>query len=205
MKVVTGVFDTYRQAEDAVGDLKDSGVSSDDITLVSRDPSYVEGSSETSAVEGMGVGSGLGLIVGGGAGLLAGLGMMAIPGVGPVVAAGWLAATLTGAAAGTVLGGAGGGVIGALMGADVSEADAHVYAESVRRGGTLVSVRVHDDRVPDAKAILDRHHPVDPEDRRRTYREGGWESFDADAPTYPATPGEIAEFDEGRASRRAGM
>jgi hypothetical protein len=153
----------------------------------------------------MGVGSGLGLLAGGTAGLLTGLGMIAIPGVGPVVAAGWLVATVTGAAAGTVLGGATGGVIGALTGSDVTEEDAHVYAEGVRRGGTLVSVRVHDDRVPDAQAILDRHQPVDLEDRRQTYRQGGWERFDAEADAYPATPGEIAEFDETRTRRRAGM
>jgi hypothetical protein len=211
MKVVTGLFDTCRQAEDAVATLKESGIASDDITIVSRDPAYVDDGSEKSAAEGMGVGSGLGLVAGGSAGLLAGLGVIAIPGIGPVVAAGWLVSLLAGAAAGTVVGGAAGGLIGALKGSDISEADAHVYAESIRRGGTLVSVRVHDDRVPEAEAILDRHTPVDLEGRRKTYAETGWQGFaeDVDAPPFAVTPavspGDIAELDEERHRRRAGQ
>jgi hypothetical protein len=209
MKVVTGLFDTYRQAEDAVAALKESGVASDDITIVSRDPTYVDGT-EKPAAEGMGLGSGIGLIGGGAAGLLAGLGVIAIPGIGPVVAAGWLVSLVAGAAAGTVVGGAAGGLIGALKGSDISEADAHVYAESLRRGGTLVSVRVHDDRVPEAEAILDHHTPVDLEGRRKTYAETGWERFDEDgnAPPFTVTPavspGDIAELDQERYRRRAG-
>ena len=67
-------------------------------------------------------------------------GLMAIPGVGPVVAAGWLVATLTGAAAvGTA-----GGIVGALSQAGFSPEDADVYAESIRRGGALVSVKVEE-------------------------------------------------------------
>jgi hypothetical protein len=207
MKTVTGLFDTYRQAEDAVAALKESGISSDDITLVSRDADYIN-QPESSAAEGMGVGSGLGMIAGGSAGLLTGLGIIAIPGVGPVVAAGWLVALLAGAAAGTVVGGAAGGLIGGLMGSDVSEADANVLAEGIRRGGTLVSVRVHDDRVPEAKAILDRHRPVDIEGRRKTYAEGGWDRFEEDRAVEnvaPAiTPGDVAALDEERYPRRIG-
>jgi hypothetical protein len=210
MKTVTGLFDTYRQAEDAVAALKESGISGDDISIVSRDPAFVDNSPETTAAEGMGVGSGLGLIAGGSAGLLTGLGMIAIPGVGPVVAAGWLISMLAGAAAGTVLGGAAGGLVGALIGSDVTEEDAHVYAESVRRGGSLVQARVHDDRVPEAESILDRHTPVDLEGRRKTYAETGWEKFEdeADATPYVATPAvtpsDIAELDEERYRKRAG-
>ncbi len=208
MKIVTGLFDTYRQAEDAVAALKESGISSDDISIVSRDADYVPDDAESTAAEGMGVGSGLGLIAGGSAGLLTGLGIIAIPGVGPVVAAGWLVATLAGAAAGTVVGGAAGGLLGALTGSNVSEADAHVYAESVRRGGTLVSVRVHDDRVAEAQSILDRSTPVDVQGRRKTYADTGWDKFDENAPPYSATPavtpGNIAKLDEERYRRRAG-
>jgi hypothetical protein len=207
MKTVTGLFDTYRQAEDAVAALKESGISSDDITLVSRDADYI-GKPESATTEGMGVGSGLGLIAGGSAGLLTGLGMIAIPGVGPVVAAGWLVSLLAGAAAGTVVGGAAGGLIGALVGSDVSEADANVLAESVRRGGTLVSVRVHDDRVFEAQTVLDRHLPVDIEGRRKTYAESGWDRFDetqaSEIVTPAITPGDVAALDEERFRRRTG-
>ena len=85
--------------------------------------------------EDAGKGAGIGAAVGGVGGLLTGLGLMAIPGVGPVVAAGWLAATAAGAVTGAAVGGAAGGIIGGLTDAGVSEDDAHVYAEGVRRGG----------------------------------------------------------------------
>lgn len=82
--------------------------------------------------------AGAGAALGGAAGLLAGLGAFVIPGIGPVVAAGWLAGALGGA----VLGGAAGGVIGALVEAGVSENDAAQYADGLKRGGTLVTIRV---------------------------------------------------------------
>jgi hypothetical protein len=82
--------------------------------------------------------AGIGAALGGAAGLLAGLGAFILPGIGAVVAAGWLASALAGAMAG----GAAGGVVGALMQAGVSENDAAGYAEGVRRGGTLVTIRV---------------------------------------------------------------
>src|ERR1700742_3083487 len=63
-----------------------------------------------------------------------------IPGLGPVVAAGWLAATAVGAAAGAATG----GIVGALTEAGVSKEEAPLYAEGVRRGGTLVSAPVPD-------------------------------------------------------------
>ena len=209
MKTVTGLFDTYRQAEDAVAALKESGISSDDISIISRDANYIQGDPDTASAEGLGLGSGLGLLAGGGAGLLTGLGIVAIPGLGPVVAAGWLISMLAGAAAGTVLGGAAGGLIGALTSSDINEADAHVYAESVRRGGSLVQARVHDDRAPEAEAILDRHTPVDIEGRRKTYAETGWERFDEELPLSAAAtpavmPSDVEELEEERIKRRAG-
>src|SRR3954468_5797924 len=82
--------------------------------------------------------AGIGAALGGAAGLLAGLSAFVVPGIGAVVAAGWLASALAGA----VAGGAAGGVVGALIEAGVSENDAAGYAEGVRRGGTLVTIRV---------------------------------------------------------------
>ena len=77
---------------------------------------------------------------------------MAIPGVGPVVAAGWLASTLAGAAAGAATGGA----LGALTQAGISDDDAHVYAEGLRRGGAVVSARVADQDAARLQAVMDR-------------------------------------------------
>ncbi|WP_420878188.1 hypothetical protein [Rhizobium changzhiense] len=123
-------------------------------------------------------GAGIGAAVGGAGGLLTGLGLMAIPGVGPVVAAGWLAATAAGAVAGAVAGGAAGGLIGALTDSGVSEDDAHLYAEGVRRGGSLVTAKVDDARASEAQAILQGSNWVDPVERRRAYNDQGWTRFD---------------------------
>jgi len=142
MQTVTGLYDNYDDARTVVSELEDEGISSSDISIVGRKGE----TNETYAAEGAATGAGVGAVVGGAGGLLAGLGMLAIPGVGPVVAAGWLAATVAGAAAGAVAGGAAGGIIGSLTSAGVDEDDAHVYAEGVRRGSTLVSVRVDDDQ-----------------------------------------------------------
>jgi len=127
-------------------------------------------------------GATLGTVLGGGAGLLAGLGMLAIPGVGPIVAAGWLVATLAGAGVGA----AAGGLLGSLTGAGVSEADAHTYSESVRRGGSLVTVRADSSMASKIEAFLDGRTPVDPAVRRTEYEKTGWTGFDHAAPAYSA-------------------
>ena len=127
-------------------------------------------------------------MLGGGAGLLAGLGLLAIPGLGPVVAAGWLAAARR--RRGRRCGRAG-GLVGALVGAGMSDDHAHVYSESVRRGGTLVSARVADGDAGRIQAILDSSSPIDPVARGAEYRKAGWTTFDPKAPPYRPSETEI--------------
>ena len=81
--------------------------------------------------------------------------------------------------------------MGALVGAGVSEKDAHVYSESIRRGGTLVSVRTKDEDASRVQAILDRYKPIDPAVRGAEYRKEGWTTFDPDAPAYRPSDDEI--------------
>jgi hypothetical protein len=178
MQTVTGLYDNYANARAAVNALEDAGISSSNISIVGREGE----TNESYAGEGAATGASVGAVVGGTGGLLAGLGMLAIPGVGPVVAAGWLAATAAGAAAGAVAGGAAGGIIGSMTNAGVDEDDAHVYAEGVRRGSTLVSVRVEEDQGDVARSILNDNAPVDVTARRAMYREEGWQGFDPNSP-----------------------
>lgn len=199
MRTVTGLFDDYSDASAAVSALESAGVRSDDISIVSNNADKRHG--ESNAAEGAGTGAGIGAVVGGAGGLLTGLGLMAIPGVGPVVAAGWLAATAAGAAAGAVAGGAAGGIIGALTSSGVSESDAHVYAEGVRRGGTLVTAKVDEALAPEAEAILKRSNWVDPTERRTAYEQQGWTRFDDTLDPYDAEQVE----QERRRYRRTGL
>jgi len=185
MKTVTGLFDDHADARSAVTELEAAGVPSKDISIVSHNANHRD-DSESKAAEGAGTGAGIGAVVGGAGGLLTGLGLMAIPGVGPVVAAGWLAATAAGVAAGAVAGGAAGGIVGAMMDSGVSEEDAHVYAEGVRRGGTIVTAKVDDGMVPEAEAILKRSNLVDPAERRDAYKTEGWNRFDDTLDPYDA-------------------
>jgi hypothetical protein len=194
MKTVSGLYENYDDARDAVRELESSGVPSADISIVASnsDEWYSDDASTTAddeasdAAEDASTGAGIGAVVGGAGGLLTGLGIMAIPGVGPVVAAGWLAATAVGAVAGAAVGGATGGIIGALTDSGVPERDAHVYAEGVRRGGTLVTARVSDELAAHAEQILEQSTSVDLASRRRDYEAEGWTAFDPSAPDFDA-------------------
>ena len=177
MRTITALFDTYDHAASAVRSLKDAGISSADISIVANnvagDIQYEDD-----------MDAGVGALAGGGAGLLAGLGTIAIPGIGPVIAGGWLLATAVGALAGAAVGGAAGGLLGALANAGVPEETAHIYAEGVRRGGTLVSVRAEETRADSAAAILNNAAGVDLDRRRSDYLAEGWQGFDEEAPAY---------------------
>jgi hypothetical protein len=131
--------------------------------------------------EGAATGAGIGAGLGGAAGLLAGLGLLAIPGLGPVVAAGWLASTALGATAGAATG----GVVGALTQAGISKEEAPLYAEGVRRGGTLVSARVPDSERARFESLLNQS-AVNLQDRSAAWQKSGWKSFDPSAQPYGA-------------------
>jgi uncharacterized protein (TIGR02271 family) len=124
--------------------------------------------------------------IGGTVGLLAGLGVILIPGIGPILAAGPLVATLTGAGVGAAAGAAVGSLVGALTRIGVPEQDAHFYAESVRRGGTLVMVRAEDNLADDAAEILGDAGAADVDERRSHYEQQGFAAHDASAPAYTA-------------------
>lgn len=195
---ITRLFDSRAQAETAVRELEAAGVPPSDISIVAshrtagEDRSFGErdasGDGKSETAEGAGKGAATGGALGAGAGLLAGLGLLAIPGIGPVVAAGWLASTAAVAAAGAVAGGAAGGLLGALKDAGVSEDDANVYAEGVRRGGTLVSVRVDGHDTDRVQGLLDRNQSIDAAKLGAEYRQSGWTRFDENAPAYDARP-----------------
>lgn len=165
-------------------------------TAATDSTAMTDGTVSDDTSTGAGTGATIGTLIGGGAGLLAGLGMLAIPGVGPVVAAGWLVATALGAGVGA----AGGGLLGSLVGAGVSEEDANVYTEGVRRGGTLVTVRADDNQAAMVEQVMAKYNAVDATTRGQEYRAEGWSRFDDTAPAYVAGgPGTMGTMPVGAA------
>ncbi len=189
-QTITRLYDSYDRALLAVRALKDAGFTDREISVVaSTAAAYGEKPvGEKPVAEDAGEGAGIGGVVGAAAGLLAGLGIIAIPGIGPVVAAGWLASAVAGGAVGAVAGGATGGIIGSLTTSGVPENEAHIYAESIRRGDTLVTVRVPDDREIEAARILSQFPTVSPDRRAAEYRGAGWRRFDDTGEPYRPAP-----------------
>lgn len=201
MTTVTRLFDRHTEALAAVSELEALGVNSSDISIISNNADNWHaghrhdgdvggplgdrnGDGVNDVGEGAGKGAAAGGVLGAGAGVLAGLGMLAIPGLGPVVAAGWLASTAVGAAVGAAAGGATGGLLGALKEAGHGDDDAHVYAEGVRRGGTLVSVKTSDAERARVETILNNRQGLDAVTRGGVYRQAGWTEFDPRAEPY---------------------
>lgn len=210
-RAITALFDDYDAAARAVDRLEAEGTPHGDVSIVAnnaedrharRVASVDEAaagsqvSSEGQVGAGAGTGATLGTVLGGGAGLLAGLGLLAVPGVGPVVAAGWLVATVTGAGVGAATG----GLLGGLTGAGLTPHEAETYAEGVRRGGTLVTVRVENGHADRVMAILNRHGSIDLDERAQGWRAQGWTggtagSTSGDAPGAAAST--ATELDTG--------
>jgi hypothetical protein len=191
---VMGLFRSYDQAQQAVADLVNMGVRAEDISVVASDAKgeYTRtiGDEHTPA-EAAATGAASGGVLGGVLGALVGIGALALPGIGPVLAVGPLAAALGSAGAGAAIGAAtgviSGGLLGALVEAGVPDEHAHVYAEGVRRGGTLVSVAA-DGAMSDSVADhLRRHGAVDIDERGTAWRQSGWDRFDPNAEPYAGT------------------
>lgn len=195
-RTVSRLFNTHADALAAVSALEGGGYPTADISLISsngdnwhaghRHPTGAKADPVSHTADGALEGGSTGAVVGAGAGLLAGVGLLAIPGVGPVVAAGWLAATAVGAVTGAVAGAATGGLLGAMKDAGHSDDEAQVYAEAIRRGGTLISVRTSDDRAAPAEDILRKYSGRESAAIGAAYRERGWTGFDVAAPAYTA-------------------
>ncbi len=191
-RTVVALFDNFQDANNAVRELVDRGFRREDISFMANDQrgEYSQALGDTNVQTfqaeetntGAGVGAGIGAAIGGLAGVLIGLGALAIPGVGPVLAAGPLATVLAGLA-GAGAGAVAGGVIGALVDMGIPEETAGYYAEGVRRGGTLVTVQVEDYMTDKAVDILNRHNPVDLNERVSTWRQSGWAGYQEGEPT----------------------
>lgn len=185
MKTIVGLFDNWSDAQQVVQDLTNSGIDRDQISMVAgdREGKYASNLERTDTDDDGDAtvgGAATGAAVGGIGGVLLGLGALAIPGIGPVIAAGPLVAGLVGAGVGAAVG----GLVGALVDAGVPEEEAGYYAEGVRRGSTMVTVGADDADANRVVQIMNRHNPVDIDERVSSWRTSGWTGFDATDETH---------------------
>jgi hypothetical protein len=196
---IVALYDHYKDASQAVTDLLQAGAEREKISLLANNlngdhptlttnPSFGREEFDTKDEKQPAVvtGAEFGIGVGGIFGVLVGTGAIMVPGIGALVAAGTLATLAAGAAAGGIVG----GVIGLLAEHGVSNADSHLYAEGLKRGGTLVTVVADDGRLDTFRQIFKTHGAVDIEKRSATWEAEGWVAFDPDQP-HP-TPEELA-------------
>jgi hypothetical protein len=167
-KRAIGVFSDRRDAEAAITDLRDAGISMDHVSIIGKDPDHNIGGvrlndrvDDTKADDGAKAGAVTGGALGGLGGLLVGLGTLAIPGVGPVLLGGAVATALATALTGGAIGAAAGGIAGALVGLGIPEKNAKVYNDRINRGDYLVIVDGIDAEVHRAEEILRRRHVED--------------------------------------------
>jgi hypothetical protein len=152
-QLITGIFPNRGIAERATQNLIDAGFAPEDTSILMSEGTrgrefQVEHS--TKAPEGAVTGATVGGVLGAVAAGLVALGTLAVPGVG-LVAAGPIVAALSGLGAGA----AAGGLVGGLVGLGIPEHEAKFYDEELRKGGILVGVYAHGDRVKLAREILD--------------------------------------------------
>ena len=104
---------------------------------------------------------------------------MSIPGVGPVQVMGSMSSGMMGSS--TSGRGMDMPIVSTLMQEGIPEADAHAFAEGVRRGGTLILVTAEEMEVSRARDVMSRHQPMDIHDVSNRWQQAGWSRFDANA------------------------
>jgi hypothetical protein len=158
MAHVSAVFDNEHEADQAIADLRASGVPDSALSIIARHEGRTTETSGTGETTDHGRGGSIirGLIGGGALGAGLGVAALAIPGVGPLVGLGAIAASAVPEA--MAIGGALGATAGSLNELfskhGASPEDARYYSEHVERGGTFVSVDV-DTHAADPRMIED--------------------------------------------------
>ncbi|MHC5935805.1 general stress protein [Nostoc sp.] len=159
-----GVFTHRRDAEQALHELRDSGLAMEKVSVVVQNADrnhqiaddQIKERTGDKADEGATVGGLSGGAVGGLTGLLVGLGTLAIPGVGPIMLAGAAATALVTTLVGASIGAATGTFAGALVGWGMSEEQARTYNERVEYGDYLIIVDCTSLEIAKVQAILQR-------------------------------------------------
>ena len=181
-RVVVALFDQFADVENAILELLEQGYSRQDISLLANDVGgrfgqYLAGVKPGAEGGPVLTGAGKGALTGGVGGVLVGYRALELSGIGPVEVAGPLSDLFNGEAGGKPAP----DVLGALMDMGIPQEQAHVHAEGVRRGATLVAQYAADHMAEAVREILNRHNPANLNRRVELWREEGWNGFDPGA------------------------
>jgi uncharacterized protein (TIGR02271 family) len=153
--VAIGVFETRREADQAVEQLRQAGFTKDQIGVAARNSDGTVKATGKKGTEGEHAAEGtlVGALAGAGIGGLIGLGVVAgvVPVIGPAIAAGTLGVILSNAAGGAAIA----GLSGALIGWGMSEEDATYYESEMKAGRYVVTVQAAD-RIDEAWRIMNQ-------------------------------------------------
>jgi hypothetical protein len=193
-KIIVALYDHFKDAQAAAAAIVQAGAAADRIALLANDsngdhpalsinPAYArEQFDEDSNKQPRFVTLGeVGIGIGGVLGFLAYVSPVAIPGVAAMAANGvWVPVVVA-----AVIGGIVGVVVGLLTDHGVSGADTALYAEGLKRGGTLITVTVSDDLAGKVSAALKGHNAAKVEERPADWSAAGWVSLDTHRPATP--------------------
>jgi hypothetical protein len=158
-----GVFSKRQEAEQALNELKASGFSMDNVSVIARDADQGEqlgGAEISDRIGNKDVGAGTGVVgeiatesaLGS---VLVGLGSVAIPGVGLVIAAGSVATALIATVASTGIEAAAfSGLVKAVADLGIPEEQARIYSDRLHKGHYLVILDGTEDEIRSAEATL---------------------------------------------------
>ena len=162
-RTVVATFRSYPEAEQAAKQVRDQGLRTDDISIVTKqsdETGYGTGTTATmmdtnndtvtavTRVKNDNISDGVvtGGLLGGLAGLLIGAGSMIIPGLGAIAAAGPITGLLSGAVTG--------GIVGGLVDLGIPEERSKEYEADVKQGKVLFSMKAEDANVQKISTIL---------------------------------------------------
>lgn len=153
-KTIVGMFDNYSSAENAASQIKQSGLRTDDISILAKQNN--ESNTETTMSNESNNGTGIhdnisdgvvtGTVLGGLAGLVIGIGTVMVPGLGVIAAAGPIVGLLSGAVTG--------GVVGGLVDLGIPEDDSKSFENDIRMGRILLTMNAQDENTDRIVSIL---------------------------------------------------
>ncbi|KAA9356169.1 MULTISPECIES: hypothetical protein [Ochrobactrum] len=203
MACVSGLFDSFDEAYDAMTALQEAGTDAAQVSLITNNmvlQAKREASIPTAPIlDGCPDQAAAALSPPGESRAFDALGILTLPGIGDVAAIGWVTASLVGVAGSTYNGSQPESLVNTLQQNDVSERMADTYSEALRRGSTLLLIRCAEPEVAKVEALLNEWGSVKIDQRRDIYVAEGWIAFDRTMP--PLT---LEEIERDRRTRGLG-